>query len=226
VKKLRALRWVIFVVTTISSLPSLAEPPKTPAALPSRNADVTLDGKHVLLGISFRDVVDAEIAKKLASGLPTVIVLRAWLFRDGGSDPVAMTAKTCKIVYDLWDEVYKLQITQPGGQTDSVAVNQEGVLRQCAEAKKLRLVERSELDSNTRFFVAALVEVNPLSQETLDRIKRWVTRPNGAQSNSKSDSLFGSFVGLFVTRINDADRKLSFRTSTFLPPNAPQAEKK
>lgn len=217
--------WVGFFVLMTWSRPLCAEPPKTPAALPSRNADVALDGKHVLLGVSFRDVVDAEISKKLASGLPTVIVLRAWLFRDGGSDPVAMTAKTCKIVYDLWDEVYKLQITQPGGQSDSIAVNQEGVLRQCAEAKRLRLVERSEMDSNTRFFVAALVEVNPLSQETLDRIKRWVTRPNGSASTSKGDSLFGSFVGLFVTRINDADRKLSFRTQAFYPPN-PTAEKK
>lgn len=224
-KNLWALRWIIFFVLTILAPPSLAEPPKTPAALPSRNAEVTLEGKHVLLGVSFRDVVDAEIAKKLASGLPTVIVLRAWLFRDGGSDPVGMTAKTCKIVYDLWDEVYKLQITQPGGQTDSVAVNQEGVLRQCAEAKKLRLAERGEMDSNTRFFVAALVEVNPLSQETLDRIKRWVTRPNGSQSSGKGDSLFGSFVGLFVTRINDADRKLSFRTPTFFPPNPPPEKK-
>lgn len=220
-----ALLSVGFFVLTSWSRQLWAEPPKTPAALPSRNADVTLDGKHVLLGVSFRDVVDAEISKKLSSGLPTIIVLRAWLFRDGGSDPVAMTAKTCKIVYDLWDEVYKLQITQPGGQTDSVAVNQEGVLRQCAEAKKLRVVERSELDGNTRFFAAALVEVNPLSQETLDRIKRWVTRPNGSASASKGDSLFGSFVGLFVTRINDADRKLSFRTQSFYPPNAP-AEKK
>lgn len=224
-KRLGALRWLLFFVLAARPLPSWAEPPKTPAALPSRNADVTLDGKHVLMGVSFRDVVDAEISKKLASGLPTVIVLRAWLFREGGTDPVALTAKTCKIVYDLWDEVYKLQITQPGGQTDTVAVNQEGVLRQCAEAKKLRLAERSELDSNTRFFVAALVEVNPLSQETLDRIKRWVTRPNGTQSTSKGDSLFGSFVGLFVTRINDADRKLSFRTQAFLPPNPPPEKK-
>lgn len=224
-KKPGALRYLFFILLLMWPEASRAEPPKTPAALPSRNAEVSLDGKHVLLGVSFRDIVDAEISKKLASGLPTVIVLRAWLFRDGGSDPVAVTAKTCKIVYDLWDEVYKLQITQPGGQTDSVAVNQEGVLRQCAEAKKLRLAERSELDTNTRFFVAALVEINPLSQETLDRIKRWVTRPNGSAPASKGDSLFGSFVGLFVTRINDADRKLSFRTQAFFPPNASPEKK-
>ena len=35
------------------------------------------------------------------------------------------------------------------------------------------------------------------------------------------DSLFGSFVGLFVARIGDADKKLTFRTQAFLPPNPP-----
>ncbi len=202
-----------------------AEPPKTPAALPARNATVALEGKQAVLNVPFRDVVDAEIEKKLSSGLPTVIVLRAWVFREGGSEPVGLTAKTCRIVYDLWDEVFRIQITQPGGPIDSVAVNIEGVLRQCAEARKLRLIERSQLDDGTRYFVAALVEVNPVSQETLDRIKRWVTRPNGSAAIGPGDSLFGSFVGLFVARIGDADRKLAFRTQAFSPPNPPPEKK-
>jgi hypothetical protein len=226
VKARKTLLALSFLAVTSWPAPLRAEPPKTPAALPSRNGEVTLEGKHVLVSTAYRDVVDAEISKKLASGLPTVIVLRAWLFRESGGDPIAMTAKSCRVVYDLWDEVFRLQITQPGGQSDSIAVNLEGVLRQCAEAKKLRLVERSDLDSSTRYFVAALVEVNPISPEMLDKIKRWVTRPNGSAAAGKGDSLFGSFVGLFVTRISDADRKLSFRTQAFVPPNQAPQEKK
>lgn len=172
----------------------------------------------MVVSVPFRDVVDAAIEKKLASGLPTVIVMRAWVFRESGGEPVALTAKSCRIVYDLWDEVFRLQITQPGGQLDTVAVNLEGVLRQCAEARKLRLIERTSLDDATRYFVAALVEVNPLGQEALDRIKRWVTRPSGSTAIGPGDSLFGSFVGLFVARIDDADRKVSFRTQAFSPP--------
>jgi hypothetical protein len=53
----------------------------------------------------------------------------------------------------------------------------------------------------------------------LDRIRKWVTRPT--TSIGPGDSLFGSFVGLFVARIGDADRKLAFRTPTFTPPNPP-----
>ena len=56
----------------------------------------------------------------------------------------------------------------------------------------------------------------------LDRIKRWVTRPNGSSAIGPGDSLFGSFVGLFVARIGDADKKIAFRTQTFLPPTRRQ----
>src|SRR5262249_19752417 len=128
--------------------PSLlrAQPaPKTPASLPSRTATITLEKGSVKLTVSWRDVVDAEISKKLLSGLPTVITMRGYVFREGSSDPVALTAKSCRIVYDLWDEVFRIQLTQPGGQTNPVAVNVEGVLRNCAEARKMTLVERSLL---------------------------------------------------------------------------------
>jgi len=196
-------------------------PPKTPAALPARSATFALEGKVVKVTMSYRDVVDAEISKKLLSGLPTVITMRGYLFREAGGDPVALTAKSCKIVYDLWDEVFKIQLTQPGGASNAVAVNVEGVLRNCAETRKMALVERTLLNDNVRYFVAALVEVNPVSAEMLDRIKRWVTRPNGSAAIGPGDSLFGSFVGLFVARVSDADRKLTFRTQAFTPPNPP-----
>ncbi len=194
--------------------------PKTPAALPSRAATVALDGKLVRISLAYRDVVDAEISKKLLSGLPTVIAMRGYVFREGGgSDPVALTAKSCRVVYDLWDEVFRIQLTQPGGQSSAIAVNVEGVLRNCAEVRRMALVERSLLADDARYFVACLVEVNPVSAEMLDRIKRWVTRPNGSAAIGPGDSLFGSFVGLFVARIGDADRRAVFRTQPFAAPN-------
>ena len=192
---------------------------KTPQALPQRAGPVDLDQKRVVVSFSYRDVVDAEITKKLSSGLPTVIAMRGYVFRESGGDPIALTAKSCRIVYDLWDEVFRIQLAQPGGTTSVVAVNVEGVLRNCAEARRLPLVDRALLSDSGRYFVAALVEVNPVSPEMLDRIRKWVTRPTSAIG--PGDSLFGSFVGLFVARIGDADKKLAFRTPTFTPPNPP-----
>ncbi|WP_437307553.1 hypothetical protein [Sorangium sp. So ce388] len=192
-----------------------------PTALPLRAASLTLDKTIVQLTVSFRDVVDGEISKKLLSGLPTVITMRGYLFHESGGTPVALAAKSCRVVYDLWDEVFRIQLIQAGGQSSTVAVNVEGVLRNCAEARKLPLVERSLVRDGSRYFVAVLVEVNPMSAEMLDRIKRWVTRPPGSTAIGPGDSLFGSFVGLFVTRIGSADRRLAFRTQPFFPPAPP-----
>lgn len=197
------------------------EPLKSPAQLPQRTATVALEKKAVVMTVSYRDAVDAAISKKLLSGLPTTIAMRGYVFKETGGDPIALAAKSCKIVYDLWDEVFRITITQAGGQTTTVAVNVEGVLRNCAEAKKMPVMERSSMKDATKYFVALLVEVNPVSADMLDRIKRWVTRPNGSTSLSSSDSLFGSFVGLFVTRVQSADKRIQFRTQAFLPPNAP-----
>jgi hypothetical protein len=204
-----------------SAPPSPDTPPASPTSLPVRSATVGIETTVVQMNVSFRDVVDAEISRKLLSGLPTVLSFRAYVFREAGGDPVALAARTCRVVYDLWDEVFRIQLTQAGGQLNTVAVNVEGVLRNCAEARKLPLIDRGLLRDGARYFVAALVEVNPVSAEILDRIKRWVTRPTGATSIGPGDALFGSFVGLFVTRIDSADRRLTFRTQAFLPPDPP-----
>jgi hypothetical protein len=192
--------------------------PVTPAVLPVRPAQVALEAGVVKISLAFRDVIDAEITRKLLSGLPTVVTMRGYLYAEGGSNPIALAARSCRVVYDLWDEVFRVQLVQPGGASQAAAVNVEGVLRNCCDVKKLPLVDRALLVNGARYFVATMVEVNPVSQEMLDRIKRWVTRPNGGSGIGPGDSLFGSFVGLFVARIRDADRKLAFRSAAFAPP--------
>ena len=194
--------------------------PKTPAALPVRTAQIGLEERLVTLTVNFRDVVDPEISKKLQSGLPTVLTMRGYVFSEGGGDPIALAAKSCRIVYDLWDEVFRIEIVQPGGPTRAVAVNVEGVLRNCGEARKMPLLARALMGEKARYFVAVLVEVNPVSAEMLDRITKWVTKPVGASAIGPGDSLFGSFVGLFVAKVGDADKKLAFRTQAFSPPTA------
>jgi hypothetical protein len=206
-----------------SAVPSAARaedgPPPTPAALPEYRAQVVVEKGTVKLSVAFRDALDAQLRQKLVNGLPTVIAMRGYLFRESGADPIALAARSCRVVYDLWNEVFLVHIEQQGGAiSPPPVVNIEGVLRHCCEVQRMPLIERAALAEGARYFVAALVEVNPVSPEMLDRIKRWVTRPNGASAIGPGDSLFGSFVGLFVARIGDADKKLVFRTQTFLPP--------
>lgn len=209
------------VVATSPGQVYAQDTPTTPSKLPQRQAIITRNAKTGALEASFsyRDVVDARVRKKLQSGLTTVIVLGGGVFEAGGDGtPVPGTGiwQSCRIAFDVWNEVYRLQIGRPGGDRKSVAVNLEGVLRRCTEARKLTV--QGTLAPGGAYFLATTVEVNPVSQEMLDQIRGWVSRPPGAGAVSPGDSLFGSFVGLFVARIGKADRMLSFRTQVFSAP--------
>jgi len=168
---------------------------------------------------SFRPVADADVQRKLQSGLTTVIVVAGGVFEVGRSDrPILRTGvwQSCRVTFDVWNDVYRLQIARPDGTKNVVAVNLEGVLRRCTEARELPI--QGVLATGASVFLAATAEVNPVSQEMLEQIRRWVSRPPASTGALPGDSLFGSFVGLFVARIGKADRTMSFRTNTFVVP--------
>jgi hypothetical protein len=187
------------------------------ATPPVRQASLGFDEKQFLrMSVAYRDVVDAATTAKLMGGLPTTIVMRAYVFRESGGPGIAATFKQCRVIFDLWDEVYRIEISQTGlPKDDQASATLEGVLRRCAETDRLAVATRAILPSPGRYYIGAVVEVNPVSPDMLDRIKRWVSRPTDTSPAAPGDALFGSFVGLFVARIGRADREIAFRTASF-----------
>ena len=61
------------------------------------------------------------------------------------------------------------------------------------------------------------MQVNPVSAEVLQRIKRWVSRPSGTSTAAPGDALFSTFTGLFLQRIGNAERELNFTTKSATP---------
>lgn len=188
-----------------------------PAQLPQRQANFAWDKTLLRASFSFKDVIDRNLAEKLSSGLPTTILMRAYVLEEGQTDPLALAVRTCRVTYDLWDEVYRIKLSGPGGERDTAAINVEGVLRLCTEARDLPIVDKSLLRANKPHFLGVIVDVNPISPQMLEQIRRWVARPTGSTGIGPSDALFGSFVGLFVRQIGTSDRTLRFRTQTFTP---------
>lgn len=191
--------------------------PLTPADLPRRGANFVWDKSLLKASFSYRDVADAAFLRKLSSGLPTVIAMRAFVLEDGKTEPLALTVRTCRVVYDLWDEVYRIKLTIPGGERDIAVLNVEGVLRQCVEARDLPVVDRALLRPASPHFLGVIVDINPVSPQMLEQMRRWVSRPTGSTGITPGDALFGSFVGLFVRSIGASDATLRFRTQTFTP---------
>lgn len=215
-------RGLAIALASVLSLVGVQARADDPPKLIAKQAAFVWDKNLLRVTIAYRDIVDEELEKKLSSGIPTVIVMRAYVFEEGAEAPVALTGKSCRVAFDPWDEVYRVQITQqPTGEKTEVSPTLDGVLRRCAEAQKLPVVDRGRLKINGSYLIQGIIEVNPISKDILERIKKWVSRPTGATSIGAGDALFGSFVGLFVARIGAADRELKFKTQTFIVPPPP-----
>lgn len=177
------------------------------------------EAKLLYLSIGFRDVIDSELQAKLSRGLPTTIVLTAAIYRSGGGSiqPLSTTAHTCRVTWHVWEEAYRVETTRPGGSQVRWTTTVEGVLRRCAEVRRLVAGTAQQIPVNTVLLCSAKVQVNPLSPEVLQKLKLWVLRPSGTGTAAPSDALFSTFTGLFLQRVGEAERELKFNSRPVLP---------
>lgn len=217
------IAWLAAMQIAFTPTSALAQATQAPTqaqnitALPRRQANYAWDKSLLRASFSFKDVIDKPTADKLASGLPTVIVMRAYVYEDGKSDPIALAARTCRVTYDLWDEVYRVTILDASGERNLALINLEGVLRTCGEARDYAIIDRSLLTAGKAHFLGVIVEVDPISPQMLAQIRQWISRPTGSTGASAGNAIFGSTVNLFFRQIGTAARTLSFRTQTFIP---------
>jgi hypothetical protein len=174
------------------------------------------DLEVLVLSMSFREVIDSKIQEKLRRGLPTTIVLTATIFRAAG-EPLSTTAHTCKVTWHVWEEAYRVEVTRPGSSQVRWTTTIEGVLRRCAEVRRLLAGDHNQIPKGTPVYASGKVQVNPISPEVLKKIQRWVMRPASTGTAAPGDALFSTFTGLFLQRIGDAEREVKFVTRIALP---------
>lgn len=166
------------------------------------------------LSFSLRDFVDADVVKKLQSGLPQTITTRIYVYSGADRDPLAISLVSCRVVYDLWEGGYRIE--RQTEHTDHTVSSKalEGVISQCLSVQNLAVGEpavyRHSRGGDVWF--AIVTELNPLSQDAVKRIRRWLARPTGSELNG--NAFFGSFVSIFVgRRLDSAEKTLSFRSA-------------
>ena len=177
------------------------------------------ESRQLLFGtITYRDVVDANVRRKLTRGLPTTIVMTGTIFRVGVDKPVATTAQTCKVTWHVWEEAYKVDVLRPGSHQTRWTTTLEGVLRRCAEARDLLVATKNQVSVGAAIYMRGKIQVNPLTPMLLDKIKRWVSRPSATGTAGPGDALFGTFTGLFLQRIGEAEKEVKFTSPAVRPP--------
>jgi hypothetical protein len=212
------VRTLVFVLAVFAPRTALAEdsddkpPPPRPATFEWDTARGEL-----FVSLKFRDLIDDEIRKKLTRGLPTTIVFTGALYRRGVRAPVSSTVQSCKITWLVWDEVYRVEMTGPEGSRTSASPSLEGVLRRCAEVKRLLVATSRDIPIGLPVSLKARLRINPVSPAILEKLKMWESRPTRTGTAAPGDALFSTFTGLFMQRISDAERTLDIVTVEALP---------
>ena len=196
--------------------PVLAQQP-TPTVERSVQLEWDTDRRLLYVGITFRDLVDAGIQNKLSRGFPTTIVLTATVQRGGTAEVLSTTMQTCRVTWHVWEEAYHVEIVRPGSTRVSWTTTLEGVMKRCAEARRLLAGDATQIPAGIPLYVRGGIQVNPVSPQVLSKLRRWVMRPSSTGTAAPGDALFSTFTGLFLQRIGDAERDQKFVTRPAKP---------
>jgi hypothetical protein len=185
------------------------------AALPVRQVKYAWDKTDMLRAkLPTRDVLeDAGVQKRIDSGVNVNFIVRGYVIPLTGGNPVGLTAHTCKIRLDLWNDVYAVSVN---GQKTQNVLNKNGIYRLCSDLE-LPIVARATLAlPPANYFLRVKVEVDPITPAMQQQILTWVTRPTGtAGAITPSDALFSAYVGTFMQPGTSAFKVLEFETNVF-----------
>jgi hypothetical protein len=169
------------------------------------------------VSFSAADFADDTVRHRLSRGLLTTIVMTTYASTADSTTPIAVAVRSCHVVYDIWTAHYAVDIRTESEDRSLTIDTLDGVIEACLVADHVPLGDaaawRSRAGEHVTFGVR--VELNPVTPDMVQRIRRWLARPEGG---AHDEAFFGSFVSYFVTRqIGDAERTLLFHQELTCP---------
>jgi hypothetical protein len=208
------------LITALSMLLAAAAQARPSPPLPERAARIEDNDGRVRLSVAYPELLDAALQKKVDGGLAATFVARAYLQREGAPRAESLAVQTTRVAYDLWDEVYVVEVTDDSGRHVYRERRRVDALFRVAGIDRLAVAERAQLVAGARYRITVIVEVNPVSPQLLEQVRRWLARPQRGAGGvvDESESYFGALAGsLIQTRVGDAEKVLRFRTPPFAP---------
>ena len=212
-------RQACIAITTLAlaatqAMPARAQEPE------ERKTGITRRDGRLLVSLGLQDLFKAQDAQRLLSGFTSRVLVRVAVFRLDSPEPVAQAMRQTEIVYDLWDEKFRVRRFEAGGkvETREAATASEAVdLATALIALPVATLDRLEPGASYRLSLRA--DLNPISQELLADVRRWLARPSPRSRMGSGDSFFGSFVSIFVNpRIDESERQLRLVSQSWVEP--------
>jgi hypothetical protein len=213
-----AMAAVVGASTVLSAVARADEP------LPQRTTGVAVKGGQLLISVGLQDLFGPAERQHLTSGFSTRILIRVAL-QDATREerePVSLAVQRAEIVYDIWDEKFNLRVTRGlGAELRALAPSADEAIWRATALAEFPVAETSRLRPNGRYVVLVRGDLNPISEDLIADVRRWLVQPaRGQRKLGAGDSFFGSFVSIFVNpRIEDSERQVRFVSQPFALPS-------
>jgi hypothetical protein len=153
------------------------------------------------------------------------VLIRVAVEDAATEEPIAVAVQRAEIVYDIWDEKFSVRTTRGlGAELRVLAASADEAIWRAAALVQFPVAEASRLRPGGRYVVIVRGDLNPISEDLLADVRRWLLQPaRGQRRLGAGDSFFGSFVSIFVNpRIEDSERQVRFVTQPFVFTGAAQ----
>ena len=204
-------------VTLAAAAPALADEP-----LPQRTTGLVVKDGQLLLSVGLGDLFGPAERQRLTSGFSTRVLIRVALQEATGDEVVSLAVQRAEIVYDIWDEKFSVRITRGlGAELRAIVQTADEAIWRATALWQLPVADARRMRPNTRYVVMARGDLNPISEDLLADVRRWLVQPaHGQRKLGAGDSFFGSFVSIFVNpRIEDSERQVRFQSQHFVLPS-------
>ncbi|HEY4185246.1 MAG TPA: DUF4390 domain-containing protein [Polyangia bacterium] len=190
---------------------------------PPRQVGLAIHDRTLSLSVGLQDLFTPAARDRLTSGFATRVLVRVQLLRQNDPEPLAVAFQRVEIVYDIWDESFRVRTTRGPGTDrlfDVKTVDQ--ALRAATALVQFPIEMEQALRPGEHYTLAVRGDLNPLSPELMGEVRRWLRQPAGTQRRAGSgggDSFFGNFVTVFVNpQIEDSEHQVRFVSQTFEAP--------
>lgn len=218
------LRRAFASLLTLAAATAATASPARAEELPRRTTGAVVKNGQLLISVGLQDLFGSSERQHLTSGFSTRILIRVAL-QDASHDegePVALAVQRAEIVYDIWDEKFSVRVTRGlGAELRALAPTADEAIWRATALWQFPIADTSRLRAGGRYEVLVRGDLNPISEDLMADVRRWLVQPaRGQRRLSAGDSFFGSFVSIFVNpRIEDSERQVRFVSQPFALPN-------
>jgi Domain of unknown function (DUF4390) len=210
----RILALTVLALAAAQAMPARAQEPA------ERKTGINRRDGRLLVSLGLQDLFKPQDAQRLLSGFTCRVLVRVAILRKDAPEPVAQALRQTEIVYDLWDEKFRVRRFEAGGKIETREASTADEAVDLATALiAFPVVDLDRLEPGVAYRLSVRADLNPISQELLADVRRWLARPSPRSRMGSGDSFFGSFVSVFVNpRIDESERQLRLVSQSWVEP--------